>query len=68
MVLNGLNRSKGGIWMKRQGFHRWESKNAAHELLLWWNIVNDVVQQGTTEIKSDRYSHHLFHVHVCVCF
>lgn len=38
--------------MKRQGFHMWESKNAAHELLLWWNIVNDVVRQGTTEINQ----------------
>lgn len=52
--------------MKRQGFHRWEAKNGAHKLLLWWNTVNDVVQQGTTGIKSDRYSHHLFHVYVCV--
>lgn len=68
MILSGLNRSNGGIWMKRQGFHRWEDKNGAHKLLLWWNTVNDEVQQGMTETKSDRYSHPLFHVYVCVCF
>lgn len=40
--------------MKRQGFHRWEVKNGAHKLLLWWSSVNNVVQQRMTETKSDN--------------
>lgn len=67
MILNGVDRSKGGMWMKRQGFHRQEVKNGAQKLILWWNTVNDVIQQGMVDAKSRRYSHPLFHVYVYVC-
>lgn len=56
--------------MKGQGFHRQEVKNGAQKLILWWNTVNDVIQQGMIDTKSHRYSHPLFlvYVYVCICF